>query len=85
MVRVDKFLQLARLIKQRRYAKEACDRGYILVNDRRAKPSEEVKPGDRITIDLPAGRIEVEVLKVPEVKTISPEKAAGLYRVVSGG
>ncbi len=85
MVRVDKFLQLARLIKQRRYAKEACDRGYIFVNGRRAKPSEEIKPGDRITLDLPAGRIEVEVLEIPRGKSVPKAGAAGLYRVISGG
>ncbi|MGC8894748.1 MAG: RNA-binding S4 domain-containing protein [candidate division WOR-3 bacterium] len=82
-MRVDKFLQVSRLIKQRRYANEACDKGYILVNGKKAKPSQEVGPGDRITLDLPAGRTEVEVLEVPETKSISSEKAARLYRVIS--
>ena len=84
-VRVDKFLQVSRLVKQRRYANEACDRGYVFLNGKRAKPSQEIRPGDRIILDLPAGRIEVEVLEVPETKSISSKKAAGLYRVVSGG
>lgn len=81
-VRADKFLQVSRLIKQRRYAKEACDRGYVFINGKRAKPSEEVRPGDRITLDLPSGRVEVEVLEVPEGKSISKEKSAKLYRVI---
>ncbi len=82
-MRVDKFLQVARLIKQRKYANQACDRGYILVNGKRTKPSQEIKPGDRITLDLPGGRTEIEVIEVPTGKTVSKEKAAGLYRVLS--
>jgi len=80
---VDKFLQVSRLVKQRRYANEACDKGYVFINGKRAKPSHEVKPGDRIILDLPAGRIEVEVLEVPEAKSVPKERAARLYRVIS--
>ena len=82
-VRVDKFLQISRLVKQRRYANEACSKGYVFLNGKKAKPSQEVKPGDRMILDLPAGRIEVEILEVPESKSISKEKAARLYRIVS--
>ncbi|MEO0140054.1 MAG: RNA-binding S4 domain-containing protein [candidate division WOR-3 bacterium] len=81
--RIDKFLQTSRLIKQRRYAKEACERGYVFLNGKAAKPSQEVKPGDRIRLELPSGTTEIEVLAVPETKSISAEKAVRLYRIIS--
>ena len=81
-MRLDKFLQLARLIKSRKFAKEACERGYVFLNGRQAKPSAQVKPGDRVVLDLPKGLIEIEVLAIPETKTISKEAAKGLYRVL---
>ena len=81
-MRLDKFLQLVRLIKSRRYAKEACDRGYVFLNGRQAKPSAQVKPGDRIVLDLPKGLLEVEVLKIPKTKTVSKEEAKELCRVL---
>ena len=82
-MRTDKFLQLSRLVKQRSFANQACDRGYVLVNGKPAKPSSPVSVGDRITLDLPAGRIEVEVLALPTTKSVSREEAKTLYRVIA--
>ena len=46
-MRLDKFLKVSRLIKRRTVANEACDAGRVLVNDKPAKASVKVKPGDR--------------------------------------
>ena len=49
-MRLDKFLKVARIIKRRTVANEACDTEHVEVNGRRAKASYDVKSGDVITI-----------------------------------
>ena len=49
-MRLDKFLKVSRLIKRRTVANEACDAGRVLVNDKVAKASVNVKAGDIIEI-----------------------------------
>ena len=49
-MRLDKFLKVSRLIKRRTIANEACDAGRVLVNDKPAKASLNVKAGDMIEI-----------------------------------
>ena len=46
-MRLDKYLKISRLIKRRTVANEACDAGRVLVNDRPAKASAQVKAGVR--------------------------------------
>jgi len=54
-VRIDKWLWAARLVKTRALAVEALKGGRVQVNGERAKPSKEVRPGDRI--ELVTGRL----------------------------
>lgn len=49
-MRVDLFLKEAKIIKRRVIAKEYCERGLVLINGKAAKPSFEVKEGDKLTI-----------------------------------
>ena len=42
-MRLDKYLKVSRLIKRRTVANEACDAGRVLVNDKPAKASVNVK------------------------------------------
>ena len=42
-MRLDKYLKVSRLIKRRTLAKEASESERILVNDKIAKPSKELK------------------------------------------
>ena len=51
-MRLDKFLKVSRLIKRRTVANEACDAGRVLVNDKAAKASYDVKNGDVIEIQF---------------------------------
>ena len=51
-MRLDKFLKVSRLIKRRTVANEACDAGRVLVNDKPAKASVQVKTGDTIEIQF---------------------------------
>ena len=65
-MRLDKFLKVSRLIKRRTVANEACDAGRVLVNDKPAKASLNVKTGDIIEIQFGAKAVSAEVLDVQE-------------------
>ena len=77
-MRLDKYLKISRLIKRRTIANEACDAGIVLVNDKEAKASTNVKVGDIITINFGNKEIKVEVLDVAE--TVRKEDAKELFR-----
>lgn len=49
-MRLDKYLKVSRLIKRRTVANEACDAGRVLINDKPAKASAQVKAGDILEI-----------------------------------
>lgn len=80
-MRLDKYLKISRLIKRRTVANEACDAGKILVNDKVARASYDVKAGDVIEIQMRQKALKVRVEQVAEV--VRKEDAAGLYAVVS--
>ena len=61
-MRLDKYLKVTRLIKRRTVANEACDMGRVLVNDKPARASYDVKVGDMILIDLGQKPLKVKVL-----------------------
>ena len=63
-MRLDKYLKVSRLIKRRTVANEACDAGRVLLNDKVARASAEVKAGDVITIQFGNKDGKVEVLTV---------------------
>lgn len=77
-MRLDKFLKVSRLIKRRTVANEACDAGRVLINERPAKASAQVKAGDVLEIQFGSKAVKVEVLNVQE--TVRKEEARELYR-----
>ncbi len=77
-MRLDKFLKVSRLIKRRTVANEACDAGRVLVNNKTAKASLNVKEGDVIEIQFGTRAVKVEVLDVQE--TVKKDEAKELYR-----
>ena len=80
-MRLDKYLKITRLIKRRTIANEACDAGKIVVNDKIARASYDVKVGDIIEINLGSKPLKVKVLNVTEYAT--KENAADNYTVIS--
>lgn len=60
-MRLDLVLKLSGLIKRRTVAKELAERGRILINDRVAKPSSEVKDNDRLELHLGNRVLLVEI------------------------
>ena len=79
-MRLDKFLKVSRLIKRRTVANEACDAGRVLVNDKLAKASVNVKAGDIIEIQFGTRSVKAEVLNVQE--TVKKDEAQELYRYI---
>ena len=77
-MRLDKFLKVSRLIKRRTVANEACDAGRVLVNDKPAKASVQVKTGDTIEIQFGSRNVKVEVLDIQE--TTKKEEAKDLFK-----
>ena len=71
-------MKVSRLIKRRAVANEACDAGRVLVNDKPAKASLNVKTGDVIEIRFGEKAVRVEVLDVQE--TVKKDEAKELYR-----
>lgn len=79
-MRLDKFLKVSRLIKRRTLAKEAAERGRILINGRPGKPASEVAVGDILEVCLGPRRLTVEVVEVKEA--VRASEASSLYRVI---
>ena len=79
-MRLDKYLKVARLIKRRTVANEACDNGLVTVNDKPARASYDVKVGDVISLRFGQRALTVEVLSVQE--TVKQADACTLYREI---
>ena len=80
-MRLDRFLKLSRLIKQRSVAKWACDAGRVSILGRKAKAGTVVKVGDELTISLRDRTLRVRVLEVP-AGNVSKEKARTLVEII---
>lgn len=68
-------------MKRRTVAKELCEEGRVLVNDRGAQPAKEVRPGDRVTVRYDSRHVEIEITALPERP--GRPSAEELYRVTS--
>ena len=77
-MRLDKYLKVSRLIKRRTVANEACDAGRVLLNDKVARASADVKAGDVITIQFGNKDVKVEVLTVQEA--VRKEEAKEMFK-----
>ncbi len=63
-MRLDKFLKVSRVIKRRTLAKEVASDERILVNDKIAKPSYQLKKDDVITIMFGNKEVKIKVLEL---------------------
>ncbi|HEV2438757.1 MAG TPA: S4 domain-containing protein [bacterium] len=64
-MRLDKFLQVSRLVKRRALANRLCGAGRVTVNGRRAEPAAPVRPGDIIDVEVGDQHIRARVRDVP--------------------
>jgi ribosome-associated heat shock protein Hsp15 len=67
-MRIDKWLWAARFFKTRSLASKACDLGRILSNGHEAKPSREVRAGDKLTVRNEGGEFQIEVLALSQMR-----------------
>ncbi len=77
-MRLDKFLQISRLVKRREVANRLCDHGRVRINGTAAKPSATVRPGDVIVIRQGDRRLMAKVVAVPE----RPAPSRGLVEIM---
>lgn len=79
-MRIDKYLKVARIIKRRTIANEACDSGRVLINDKVVKSGTKVKPGDVVEIRFGNNTTKFEVLDIKE--HVKKEEVLNLYRML---
>lgn len=79
-MRLDKYLKVSRIIKRRTIANEACDAGRVLVNDKVARASYDVKVNDVIEIHFGSNVAKYQVLNVTEHAT--KDSASEMYKII---
>ena len=71
-MRLDLLLKQTGLIKRRTIAKELVDLGRVLINDKVAKPSSELKENDILTLKLGNRILKVRITYTQMGKRIIP-------------
>ena len=79
-MRLDKYLKVARIIKRRTVANDACDTEHVEVNGRRAKASYDVKVGDVISVTFGERTLRIRVLEVKD--SVAKADASSMYDVI---
>lgn len=79
-MRLDKYLKVSRVIKRRTVANEACDAGRVMVNDKVAKASVDVKVGDIIEIAFGQKSVKIRVLDIQD--TSKKDEAKELFEYI---
>lgn len=79
-MRIDKFLQVSRILKRRALAQEAANGGRVKINGRTVKPSHEIEIGDIIELGFNSGTVKFRVLDIKQ--TVKKEEAENLYEVL---
>ncbi len=80
VMRLDKYLKVSRIIKRRTVANEACDSGRVMLNDKIARASAEVKVGDVIEVAFGTKAVKVRVTSVQE--TIRKEDTKEMFEYI---
>ena len=81
MMRLDKWLKIARFYKQRVKASDAVENAKVKVNDNRVKPSKLIKIGDKLTVKKDSKYFNYRILGLSQ-RSISAELARGLYEEI---
>ena len=80
-MRLDKYLKVSRLIKRRTIANQACDADKILVNEKVARASYNVKIGDVVEICMGKSPLKLKIVSITE--TAGKDAASELYEIIS--
>ena len=79
-MRLDKYLNLSRVIKRRTVANEACDNGHISVNGKVAKASYDLKEGDVVEVTFGERCVKFRVLHI--IEHVAKSDAAAMYEII---
>lgn len=79
-MRIDKYLKVSRIIKRRTVASDACIGGRVMINEKIAKPSSQVMPGDVISIRFGEHTGHYEIIAVSD--TVTKDRATEMYKVL---
>ena len=79
-MRIDKYLNVSRILKRRTLAKQAASFGRIAVNGRQVKPSYQVKIGDVVEVHFNSGTLKFKILDIRQ--TVKKEQAESLYEIL---
>ncbi len=82
-MRLDKYLKVSRLIKRRTVANQACDMGRVQINGKTAKPSQDVKEGDVLTLEMGPRIIRARVISLND--HIPKAEADAMYVLLPEG
>jgi ribosome-associated heat shock protein Hsp15 len=82
-VRLDKWLQVARVFKTRTQATHACTLGRVRVNGDRAKPHRHLHLDDKVEVDLGDWR-RILIVRELRDRPVAKAEAAKLYEDLSG-
>lgn len=80
-MRIDKYLKNSRIIKRRTVAKEACEQGRVLINEKEVKPGDKVAIGDIVQVNFGTGSVKVEVLRISN--NVKKSDAVNLYKDIN--
>ncbi|MDR5693875.1 MAG: RNA-binding S4 domain-containing protein [Armatimonadota bacterium] len=78
-MRLDKYLQVSKLVKRRTVANTLCNLGRVKVNTHPAKASKQVHIGDLVEIDFGSHRLVARITAIPATTKGS---STPLYEVV---
>lgn len=81
-MRLDKYLKVSRIIKRRTVAKEVCEGGRVLINNKVAKPSTPIKEDDVIEIQFANRVLKAKIINV--VEHVKKENAKEMYEILEG-
>ncbi len=80
-MRIDKWLKVSRLTKRREVAKELCEDGDVFINDKPAKASSEILPGDELILIMGRHKITAKIISIkPYAKK---DEAKEMYEIIS--
>lgn len=68
VVRIDKWLWVARFFKTRAVASRACELSRVELNGQQTKPSRDVRVGDMLRVKNEGGEFVVEVLAFSDMR-----------------
>ncbi|MBN2829910.1 MAG: RNA-binding protein [Candidatus Cloacimonetes bacterium] len=81
-MRIDLLLNKLCLVKTRSIAKNACDKNLVTINEHKAKASQLVKSGDKISIALGQYKTVIEITAIPE-GNVAKKDSGNYYKIIT--